>query len=286
MTTQAKNNAIQAKTLIQAFNDKPIVIYPIYLLLTGDYATAAALAQVLYWHKAMGRKFYKTDADFCAELYLTPKQFERVKINLKKLDFLKIKAEGIPAKTFYDVDYELLAAKISETSSPQNGETGTPPKDESSSPQKGETNTENTNTDYTENNNIMVDVEIGKLFSKTEQPAAKKILKSIATEKQLEVLTVLFAMIKTSKITNKVGYLKAIVDSVIDGSFIPVPEPSKPMTTAQRIEKEKKEQQAREVANKVDNAKFFADLEKKYGAVIPESVKKGIDEMKKAVKRA
>src|SRR5574343_546479 len=148
--------------IIKAFSgQKPIVIYPVYLDITGDYATAAALGQVLYWHEVMRGKFYKTDSDFEQELHLTPKQFRRVKTELKSLPFLKITVEQIPAKTFYDVDYEALAALIGQIRTPPKGGTvpaqkgGTVPAQKGGTvpAQKGETITENTTENTTENNN-------------------------------------------------------------------------------------------------------------------------------------
>jgi len=101
------------KLLIEAFSDRPLaIILPIHLKLAGDYATAAALAQVFYWHKTMKRAFYKTDADWCEELQYTPAQWETVKAKLKKLPFLSIVPKGIPAKTVYDVDYQKVGAEI------------------------------------------------------------------------------------------------------------------------------------------------------------------------------
>ena len=156
--------------IIKAFSgQKPIVIYPVYLDITGDYATAAALGQVLYWHEVMRGKFYKTDSDFEQELHLTPKQFRRVKTELKSLPFLKITVEQIPAKTFYDVDYETLAALIGQIRTPPKGGTvpapkggtvpaqkgGTVPAQKGGTvpAQKGGTITENTTENKTENNN-------------------------------------------------------------------------------------------------------------------------------------
>lgn len=147
--------------IIKAFSgQKPIVIYPVYLDITGDYATAAALGQVLYWHEVMRGKFYKTDSDFEQELHLTPKQFRRVKTELKSLPFLKITVEQIPAKTFYDVDYEALAALI--------GQIRTPPKGGTVPAQKGETITENTTENTTENNNNETDNQPAQAFHVNE----------------------------------------------------------------------------------------------------------------------
>jgi hypothetical protein len=162
--------------VIKAFRQKPIVIYPVYLDITGDYATAAALGQVLYWHETMhSKKFYKIDSDFEQELHLTPKQFRRVKTELKSLSFLKITVEQVPPKTFYDVDYEALTALIESTLNhegtvkgqiepaqkgeiepAQKGEIEPAQKGEIEPAQKGQNITENTTelkTEITQNNN-------------------------------------------------------------------------------------------------------------------------------------
>ena len=139
--------------IIKAFTgQKPIVIYPIYLDLTGDYATAAALGQILYWHELMNGKFYKIDADFEKELHLTPKQFRRVKTLLKTLPFLTIKAEGNPAKTYYDVDYDALASTIQSAQKEHTTEQKTASEGETRPAQKGETRpAQKGETLYTEN---------------------------------------------------------------------------------------------------------------------------------------
>jgi hypothetical protein len=126
--------------IIKAFSgQKTIVIYPVYLDITGDYATAAALSQVLYWHNVMNGKFYKTDSDFEQELHLTPKQFRRVKTALKTLSFLKITVEQNPSKTFYDVDYTAMTALIKQLKPPaQKGEPRPAQKGEPRPAQKGE----------------------------------------------------------------------------------------------------------------------------------------------------
>ena len=108
------------KSLIEAFSDRPIaIILPIHLQLAGDYATAAALAQVLYWRKTLGRAFDKPDSlnkgavnSWQTELMLTDEQWRTVKAKLKKLPFLSIVTKGIPPKTYYDVDYQKLADAI------------------------------------------------------------------------------------------------------------------------------------------------------------------------------
>ena len=103
--------------IIKAFSgQKPIVIYPVYLDITGDYATAAALGRVLYWHEVMQGKFDKTDSDFAMDLCVTSRQFKRIKATLKTLSFLKITVEQMPSKTFYEVNEGELIVLINSMS--------------------------------------------------------------------------------------------------------------------------------------------------------------------------
>ena len=104
------------KSLLKAFNQKPIVVYPVYITLTGDHACAAALAQILYWRDIAGGEFYKTDDELSKEIYATPKQMKRIKAVLHRLSFLNISLKNVPARTFYDVDYEELGRVINEVS--------------------------------------------------------------------------------------------------------------------------------------------------------------------------
>jgi hypothetical protein len=81
----------------------------------------------------------------------------------------------------------------------------------------------NINTDQKQNNNNLVDDDnFEKIFSTEEQPAAKKVLSKIPTQKQVEVLAVLLVKIKTSTIKNKGSYLRSMVNSVIEGTFTPL----------------------------------------------------------------
>ena len=116
------------------------------------------------------------------------------------------------------------------------------------------------------NNNPVVENEgLKKLFLPEEQAAAKKLLSKIPGEKQAEVLAVLTVMIKTSNINNKVGYLSSMVKRVTEGTFTPLSEKSKPMTTRERIEKEKRAFKKQNSAKRVDNLTHFRQQYQRYG---------------------
>lgn len=299
------------KNLLLSLNDKPTVIYSAYLRITKDYATAAALAQVLYWHKTMGRKFYKIDADFSAELLLSSKQFERVKNNLKSFDFLIITREQIPAKTFYHVDYEkLMIALIGEDNLPPVKISATTPEEsrfpllvESSSPQKGETRypqkvesiTENKQRLLQKNNNTappqiqpkpdlslspVVVVELEKTFSNADLSTSKKALATIPEPFHLQVLAVLMLQLTKQTIPNKVGYLCRLISSVKNGSFTPIAVAAVPISIDERIKQEKIKRTKEEERGKVNNVSYFVEQVKKFGdkCIVPELYRQAVFE--------
>lgn len=113
----------------------------------------------------------------------------------------------------------------------------------------------------------VVVVELEKTFSSEELPAAKKMTASLPAQIQLEVLAVLIAATHGKTIKSKIAYLSGIVSRVQDGTFTPLPAEVKPVSSAERIEKEKIKQAESENRGKVDNVRYFADLYKKCGAV-------------------
>ncbi|MDD3775705.1 MAG: hypothetical protein PHV08_07100, partial [Sulfurovaceae bacterium] len=112
--------------LLKSLNEKPIGFYRVYKRLTGNTNAALLLSQLMYWfsHKD---KFYKTDSDIMEETELTKKELETAKIKLKKLDFLEVTREGIPAKTYYTINWEKYEKSLLDfvvgNKFPQKGET-------------------------------------------------------------------------------------------------------------------------------------------------------------------
>ncbi len=112
--------------LLKSLNEKPIGFYRVYKRLTGNTNAALLLSQLMYWfsHKD---KFYKTDSDIMEETELTKKELETAKIKLKKLPFIEVTREGIPAKTYYTINWEkyekTLRDFVGGNKFPQKGET-------------------------------------------------------------------------------------------------------------------------------------------------------------------
>jgi hypothetical protein len=103
---------MEIKTLMQALHQRPIAYYPIYRTITGSTTAGILLSQVLFWHSGFGKKFHKTDDEVIEVTHLSPKELRGAKALLKGLDFVSITAEGVPARTHYDIDYELLLAAV------------------------------------------------------------------------------------------------------------------------------------------------------------------------------
>ena len=98
---------------ILAFAQRPIAFYPSFVELAGSMNAGVLLSQLFYWHGAVrGRKFYKRDAEIMDEIKLTEKELRNAKALLKKLPFLTITVEGMPAQTFYDFDLQKMDIEL------------------------------------------------------------------------------------------------------------------------------------------------------------------------------
>jgi hypothetical protein len=102
----------ETSALIKELTSSPIAFQPIYKKLTGSFSAAILLSQVMYWHAKMGRAFYKTDEEFAEELCMTAKEFRTAKETLKSAPFLKTFRSGTPAKTHYEINYDLFVSSM------------------------------------------------------------------------------------------------------------------------------------------------------------------------------
>ena len=131
------------KNVLKSLNQKPIAYYPIYRQITGSTTAGILLSQLMYWFSVKD-KFYKTDEEIKKETLLTKKELENAKNKIKKLEFIEISREGIPAKTYYKIDWNLYFERLNnaiqggETIFHQRGKLQTP-KGGNYTPPKGET---------------------------------------------------------------------------------------------------------------------------------------------------
>ena len=106
------------KNLLIQLNQRPIAVYPVYIKITGSVNAGLLLSQLMYWYGAVnGRTFYKSDAEIIEETMLSESELRTAKNKLKSLSFIEIKAKGVPARTHYTINSQLLISEINNFSS-------------------------------------------------------------------------------------------------------------------------------------------------------------------------
>lgn len=145
------------KEILKKLNEKPIAYYPIYRKVTGSTTGGILLSQLMYWFSKKD-KIFKTDAEIMEETYLTKKELETAKNLIKKLDFITVSREGLPAKTYYEIHWEKMLSSfhdLGKLDTPKGGNY-TPQNVETIHPDLGKHSiyTENTTENTTENKKI------------------------------------------------------------------------------------------------------------------------------------
>jgi len=94
-----------SKNIMRALNQRPIAYYPIYAEITGSIHGGILLSQLMYWFSKKD-KIYKVASELMEELQFTERQLRTAKGALKQVSFVKTTLEGIPAKTYYSIDWD------------------------------------------------------------------------------------------------------------------------------------------------------------------------------------
>jgi hypothetical protein len=133
--------------LLKQLNQKPIAYYPVYRQIAGSTTGGILLSQLMYWFSKKD-KYFKTDTEIMDETLLTEKELRNAKKIIKNLDFITVTLEGVPAKTYYEIDWEKLEKIVAKND--KNGQTSTPKRAKQDTPKgrncdspKGETNMNN-----------------------------------------------------------------------------------------------------------------------------------------------
>jgi len=166
------------KEFLRLLNQKPIAYYPIYRKITGSTTAGILLSQLMYWFSKKD-KIYKTDKEIMEETFLSEKELRNAKSKIKNLSFIDVTREGVPAKTYYKINWEeyekvLRKAYEGRNLNSQKGETSSDerakldkPKGRNWISQKGETITENTTKTTTKTTtNIERESLLEKVFKK------------------------------------------------------------------------------------------------------------------------
>lgn len=171
------------RNILRQLHQKPIAYYPVYRQLTGSTTGGILLSQLMYWF-AKKDKIFKTDNEIMEETFLSEKELRNAKKLIKNLEFVTVSREGIPAKTYYKIDWTKFE-KVLNKISPK-GETVTDQRAKHSTTKgrncyrpKGETNivkslTENTTEITTEtttdiNTSLPPKAKKSKIKEQTEQ---------------------------------------------------------------------------------------------------------------------
>jgi len=93
------------KNILKQLNQRPIAYYPIYHQVTESLHGAVLLSQLMYW-LAKKDKIHKTNEELMNELGFSERELKTAKKALKKATFIIVSREGLPAKTYYSIDWK------------------------------------------------------------------------------------------------------------------------------------------------------------------------------------
>ena len=100
-------------SFLRELNHRPIAYYPIYRKVAGSTTAGILLSQLMYWF-AKKDEFHKTDVDLLEETMLSLDELKNAKKKIKNLSFITVVRKGIPAKTYYKIDWEMYQSCLEE----------------------------------------------------------------------------------------------------------------------------------------------------------------------------
>lgn len=103
------------KTIIARDQGNPIAYYSAYSRISGSVTSGVLLSQLVYWWIVKRNKFYKVDKEICAETGLSVNELRLAKNNLKTLGFISTELKGIPAKTYYIINADIIQDALVES---------------------------------------------------------------------------------------------------------------------------------------------------------------------------
>ena len=105
-------NQTELSKVFRLCNMQPIAFNPAFKVLTGSVHGGILLSQIMYWYSRVQRKFYKTDKELKEELFFSERELRTAKNHIKNVPFVKISKEGIPCKTYYDINWDLFQVSM------------------------------------------------------------------------------------------------------------------------------------------------------------------------------
>lgn len=106
---------------LKQMSDRIIAFNTVYSKITGSVTSGILLSQLMYWWgKVNGGIFYKTDKEIREETTLGDYELVAAKNRLKELKIISIDRKGIPAKSYYTINIEILIDLITSSLNPRN----------------------------------------------------------------------------------------------------------------------------------------------------------------------
>lgn len=106
----------ELRELFEAQNQRPVTYYKGYTDIMGSLSGGVYLSQLLFWHRDANsnkrERFVKTDAQIISHTGLTTNQIRAAKRKAKDLGFVKVAKKGVPPKTVYTLDEDMIIAAL------------------------------------------------------------------------------------------------------------------------------------------------------------------------------
>ena len=112
-----------SKLILQELLTQPIAFHRVFAKVAGGVAAGVFLSQAYYWTQRMPDGwFYKTIHDWTEETTLSRAEIQDARRKLKASGILLEKLKGQPARLYYKIDFDALAAVIDGESQPLTGD--------------------------------------------------------------------------------------------------------------------------------------------------------------------
>ena len=100
--------------MIESLLDRPIAFHRVFVTVTGSVTAALMLSQACYWQRRSSGDgwFYKTQAEWEDETGMSRREQETARAALRACGVLHERRAGVPAKLYYQVDYDRLEELI------------------------------------------------------------------------------------------------------------------------------------------------------------------------------
>jgi hypothetical protein len=102
---------LSLKQILGSEETRVVALYPALRRVVTPLSDLIFISQILYW-ASVKNPFYKTNMEMSHETGLTKKEIEYIKRRLSHYEFISVTHKGVPRKTYYTVDWNILAEEL------------------------------------------------------------------------------------------------------------------------------------------------------------------------------